>query len=88
MSAWSLFSESCKFEAEDIHIVLGPRISHINTNKVSTSVLTNIQDLYNKNAEGKYDSIDLYANVLEMHRRVAEKLRIEEKKLKQEREEA
>lgn len=65
-----------------MHIVLGPRISHINTNKVSISILTNIKDLYNKNAEGKYDSSDPFANVLEMHRRVADKIRMDEKRLK------
>ena len=35
-SAWSLFSESVRGDIEDVHIVLGPRIAHLNNTDVSS----------------------------------------------------
>ena len=63
-----------RFDIEDIHIVLGPRISHLNSNK----------DTFSKTADAKYDFNDPFANIVEMHKRIARKQKEEEAKKKEE----
>ena len=69
-----LDSSAVRFDVEDIHIVLGPRISHMEITS----------EIFSKSADAKYDFSDPYANIVEMHKRVAKKEKEEEAKKQEE----